>query len=122
MTTDGSAEMMKFSADLTRASVTVGLRAGQAMGKSLGDIEAGAKNRAPVDTGTLKNSITNEVRRAGNTIRGEVGPTVKYGGFVERGDGVGHTAQPYLRPATDAVIPGYEAALGQLGADLVGGR
>lgn len=121
MTTDGSDEMMKFSADLARASVTVGLRAGQAMGKALGDIETGAKNRAPVDTGALKNSITNEVRRAGNTITGEVGPTVKYGGFVERGDGVGHTAQPYLRPATDAVVPGYEAALGQLGADLAGG-
>lgn len=122
MTTDGSAEMGRLAADLASASVTVGLRAGQAMGKALGDIEAGAKNRAPVDTGALRNSITNEVHRTGNTIRGEVGPTVKYGGFVERGDGVGHTAQPYLRPATDAVLPGYEAALGQIGAEILGGR
>lgn len=122
MTTDGSDELMKFSADLASASITVGIRAGQAMGKALTDIQAGAQNRAPVDTGALKSSITNEVRRTGATITGEVGPNVSYGAYVERGAGIGHDPQPYLRPATDAVLPGYEAALGQLGADLLGGR
>lgn len=116
---DGSEEMARLAADLAAAGPRVGIRAGQAMSKALGDIQAGAQNRAPVDTGALKNSITHEYSRNGNTLRGEVGPTVNYGGFVERGDGVGHRPQPYLRPATDAVLPGYEAALGQLGADIL---
>lgn len=120
MTTDGSAEFLAMAADLTAAPTRVAVRAGTVMTKALTGIEAGAKNRAPVDTGALRNSITSEVQRRGNTIRGEVGPTVNYGGFVERGTSR-MSAQPYLRPATDAVLPGYEAALGQLGVDAIGG-
>ncbi len=121
MTTDGSSEFLAMAADLSAAPVRVAARAGTAMAKALGDIGAGAKNRAPVDTGTLRNSITSEVQRRGNTIRGEVGPTVNYGGFVEQGTSR-MSAQPYLRPATDAVIPGYEAALGQLGVEALRGH
>lgn len=119
---DGSEEMGRLAADLASAGVKASARAGTAMGKALNDISAGAKNRAPVDTGFLRNSISVEIQNRGNTLRGEVGPTAAYGGFVERGDGVGHTAQPYLRPATDAVLPGYEAALEQLGAEILGDR
>lgn len=120
MATDGSAEFLSMAADLTAAPIRVAARAGTVMTKALTDMEAGAKNRAPVDTGTLRNSINSEVQRRGNTIRGEVGPTVNYGGFVENGTSRTR-AQPYLRPATDAVLPGYEAALGQLGVDAIGG-
>lgn len=118
---DGSEEMNRLAADLAAAGPRVGARAGQAMAKALGDIQAGAQNRAPVDTGALRNSITHEYRRSGDTLRGEVGPTVNYGGFVERGTSR-MRSQPYLRPATDAVLPGYEAALGQLGAEILRGR
>lgn len=121
MATDGSDEMNRLAADLGAAGPRVGARAGQVMAKALGDIQAGAQNRAPVDTGALRNSITHEYRRGGGTLRGEVGPTVNYGGYVERGTSRTR-AQPYLRPATDAVLPGYEAALGQLGAEILGGR
>ena len=121
MATDGSEEMGRLAADLGAAGPRIGVRAGQAMSKALGDIQAGAQNRAPVDTGALRNSITHEYRRSGNTLRGEVGPTVNYGGFVERGTSR-MRAQPYLRPATDAVLPGYEAALGQLGAEILRGQ
>ena len=38
---------------------------------------------------------------------------MNYGGYVERGTSR-MSAQPYLRPATDAVLPGYEQALGQI--------
>lgn len=117
---DGSVEMFRLAADLGTAGATVAVRAGAAMGKALGDISAGAKNRAPVDTGALKNSISTEMQRKGGTLRGEVGPTVHYGHYVELGTSQ-NRAQPYLRPATDAVIPGYEAALGQLGAEILGG-
>lgn len=115
---DGSEEMGRLAASLASASVTSSVKAGRAMGKALNDISAGAKNRAPVDTGALKGSITTEVQNRGDTIRGEVGPTVNYGGFVENGTSR-MRAQPYLRPATDAVLPGYEAALGQIGVDIL---
>lgn len=119
MANDGSTDMYRLAADLGAAPVTVAVRAGTMVGKALNDISAGAKNRAPVDTGALKNSISTEVHRDGNTIRGEVGPTVHYAGYVELGTSQ-NRAQPYLRPATDAVVPGYEAALGQLGAEILG--
>lgn len=118
MATDGAAEMARLSADLTLASVTVAAKAGTAMGKALGDIQAGAQNRSPVDTGALRNSVTSELQRNGGTLRGEVGPTVNYGAYVELGTSR-MRAQPYLRPATDAVIPGYEAALGQITGDIL---
>lgn len=121
MTTDGSAEMGRLAADLASAGVRVSVRAGQAMSKALTDIETGAKNRVAVDTGATKNSISHSYSRSGNTLRGEVGPTTNYSEFLERGTSR-MRAQPFLRPATDAVLPGYEAALGQLGADLLGGR
>lgn len=120
MSSDGSAEFTRMAADLTAAPLKVAARAGSAMGKALGDIGSGAKARAPVDTGTLANSISSEMQRGGGTLRGEVGPTVNYGGFVENGTSR-MRAQPYLRPATDAVLPGYEAALSQLGIDAAGG-
>lgn len=120
MATDGSDEFARMAADLTAAPAKVAVRAGAAMGKALGDIGTGAKNRAPVDTGTLVNSISSELQRGGGTLRGEVGPTVNYGAFVENGTSR-MRAQPYLRPATDAVLPGYEAALGQIGVDAAGG-
>ena len=115
---DGSAELNRLAANLAAAGPRAGARAGQAMAKALGDIQAGAQNRAPVDTGALRNSVTHEYRRGGGTLRGEVGPTVNYGGYVERGTSR-MRAQPYLRPATDAVLPGYEAALGQIGAEIL---
>lgn len=118
MATDGSAEMARLSADLTLASITVAAKAGTAMGKALNDIQAGAQNRAPVKTGALRNSVSTELQRRGGNLRGEVGPTVNYGAYVENGTSR-QRAQPYLRPATDAVIPGYEAALGQITGDIL---
>lgn len=118
MADDGSADMAKLAADLGRAGAQVGARAGLVMSKALNDIAAGAKNRAPVDTGALRNSISTSTTRSASTVRGEVGPTVHYGHFVELGT-VNNRAQPYLRPATDAVLPGYEQALTQLGAEIL---
>lgn len=118
MASDGSAEMNRLATDLGSASVKVGARAGQVMGKALNDIRAGAANRAPVDTGALRNSITTQVSRSGTVIRGEVGPTASYGAYVENGTSR-MRAQPYLRPATDAVVPGYESALGQITGDIL---
>lgn len=77
-------------------------------------VEAGAKQRAPVDTGFLRNSISTTVRDTKDGAVGEVGPTANYGGFVELGTSrMG--PQPYLRPASDAVEPSFTALLEKLG-------
>ena len=110
---DGSAEFELIARNLNNASRQVMPKARQAMKKALGDIASGAKTRAPVDTGALRNSITTQTQGNRDYARGEVGPTVHYGGFVERGTSRTR-AQPYLRPSTDAVLPGYEQALGQI--------
>ena len=113
MATDGSAEFELIARNLNNASRQVMPKARQAMKKALGDIASGAKNRAPVDTGALRNSITTQTQGNRDYARGEVGPTVHYGGFVERGTSRTR-AELYLRPSTDAVLPGYEQALGQI--------
>lgn len=110
-------DLVRLAVDIERASVTVTARAGQVMGKALNDIQSGAANRAPVDTGALKSSISTSVQRRGATIRGEVGPTVRYAGYVENGT-IHMRAQPYLRPATDAVLPGYHAAMAKMMGDI----
>lgn len=118
MTTDGSAEFELIAQNLNHASRDVMPRSRAAMKKALDDISAGAKNRAPVDTGALKSSISTSTQGNRDYARGEVGPTVNYAGFVENGTSR-QRAQPYLRPATDAVVPGYEAALGQIAEDII---
>lgn len=63
--------------------------------------EAQAKVNAPVDTGTLRNSIQAEPERPQSWI---VAPHTDYAVFVELGTGRQH-AQPYLTPAAELVRP-----------------
>jgi len=71
------------------------------------DIEAGAKVRAPVDTGFLRASITSR-KVTDEHWRVIVG--ADYGIYVEMGTRY-MAAQPYLGPAVDAVRSGFIAAL-----------
>lgn len=71
------------------------------------DIEAGAKVRAPVDTGTLRASI--QAKRVGN-MHWEVWVGVDYGIYPEYGT-VNMAARPYLRPAVNAVVASFKAAM-----------
>lgn len=71
------------------------------------DIEAHAKTRAPVDTGTLKNSI--QATRVGDAHwRVVVG--VDYGMYVEWGT-ARMAAQPFFQPAIQAVTPQFLTAI-----------
>lgn len=71
------------------------------------DIEAHAKSRAPVDTGTLKNSI--QASRIG-TAHWRVVVGVDYGMYVEWGT-VHTAAQPFFQPAIQTVTPTFLQAL-----------
>jgi hypothetical protein len=65
----------KLSAGLTKA----------AMEASLLLVEGDARRGVKRDTGRLQSSITHRVSGGGANLTGEVGPSVKYGLFVERG-------------------------------------
>lgn len=78
--------------------------------KAAMDIEAHAKSGAPVDTGTLKNSI--QATRIGHAHwRVVVG--VDYGMYVEWGTAT-MAAQPFFQPAIVAVTPAFLRALRSL--------
>ena len=72
------------------------------------DIEARAKARTPVLTGTLRRSIASVFENGGLT--GRVGPSVFYSRFVEFGT-KRMAARPYMRPAAEAVLPKFAEAI-----------
>jgi HK97 gp10 family phage protein len=65
-------------------------------------IEAAAKGRCPVRTGTLQRSIHTVL--SNNGLTATVGPSVIYGIFVEFGTRR-QGARPYMRPAAELVYP-----------------
>lgn len=72
----------------------------QAMAKALSEIglmaEGYAKQQCPVDTGRLRNSITNTLNVEGKEVY--IGTNVEYAPYVELGTS-SQKAQPFLRPA-----------------------
>ena len=95
-----------------------------AMQKCCALVEASAKQKAPKDTGALRNSIASKVEAVGGEIRGVVYTLLEYAPYVEYGTGLfaeeggrktgwvyedektgekvftrGQHPQPYLRPA-----------------------
>ena len=90
--------------------------------RSVSLVEASAKERVPVLTGALRDSIITEVTESSrSSVTLEVGPTVDYADDVEFG-GIRRAAQPYLRPAADeneeAVVEALAQELNQLLEDL----
>jgi HK97 gp10 family phage protein len=82
-------------------------KADQIVRKTALDIQEGAQVRAPVDTGTLRASI--QAKRIGD-LHWEVWVGVDYGIYLEYGT-VNMAARPYMRPAVNAVIGSFKAAM-----------
>lgn len=78
--------------------------------KAAFDVEANAKAVVPVDTGTLKNSITTEFPTKTSAI---IAPHTEYAVFVEYGTRR-RTAKPYMRPAAEKVAPAFLEACKRL--------
>jgi HK97 gp10 family phage protein len=78
------------------------------------DVQHKAQGLAPVDTGTLRRSITTQFP---TDLSAVVGPSVDYGIYQEFGTRF-MGARPFMRPAAEAVLPGFAAkvaaALGKL--------
>lgn len=65
-------------------------------------VERRAKHLAPVDTGRLRASVTNELGRDGRGLVVRVGTNVHYAPHLEYGT-VRMRARPFLRPALGSV-------------------
>ena len=81
------------------------------------EMEANAKNLAPVDTGHLRRSIKSDVSNNLTGIKGEVNANVEYAIYVEYGT-VYQTAQPFFFPAFKKASEGFKSdiknALGEV--------
>lgn len=83
---DNTDEVLKGLSDaVERALTRIGLAA-----------EGYAKKECPVDTGNLRNSITNEVIQSEKAVY--IGTNVEYAAYVELGT-TKTKAKPYLKPA-----------------------
>jgi HK97 gp10 family phage protein len=83
--------------------------------KAAFEIQAQAQAKAPVKTGTLRRSIHTVLEDGGR--RAVVGPSVNYGLYVEMGTR-GRAARPFMRPAAEAVLPKFAAAVKSILASL----
>lgn len=115
-----ASELAALGRDLKAGAGRVGAKTAVVVKKAAADIERGAKTRAAVDTGNLRSSISTTITGDGRhgTMTAEIGPTAEYGIFVELGTSrMG--PQPFLGPAFDAALPGFTAAMAQLGGEIL---
>lgn len=113
MPLDGIDATRRLAADLGKAGREALPRARQAVSKSIHDIEAIAKDNAPVDTGFHRGSISSEMLGNATVAIGRVGPSSNYAPPLEFGT---HrmAPRPHMGPATDAVEPLFFAAIQQI--------
>lgn len=88
--------LIDLGVDLGRASASVVARSSAAIARTAYAIERDAKINAPVDTGTLRSSISTTARG----LYAEVGPTVDYALYVEEGTST-QAPQPFMGPAAE---------------------
>lgn len=107
LTVTGKVVYNKFPA----MSAGIEAKALQIVSKAASDLEAGAKERARVDTGAMKNSI--QQTPTGAALQKTVFIGIDYGVHHEFGT-VHIPAQPMIRPAADKVRPAFVAACKRL--------
>ena len=87
-------------------------KAARAVAKAAFDIQALARDEAPVDTGKLRNSIMVSYPDP-DDLHATVGTGVEYAGYVEWGT-VHMPAHPYMTPAAEVVRPQFQKAMMQI--------
>lgn len=100
----------KLTSRLPMIGAALEAKANAAVRKAAFDVQAQAKQRAPVDTGALRTSIGVEMT---GPLSAEVATAMDYAEYVEYGTSK-MGAQPYMTPAAEAVRPGFERAMGQI--------
>jgi HK97 gp10 family phage protein len=112
-------QVNRLAFDIGKVTAEAQVLASKAVRKTLFDIEADAKQLAPVDTGNLRNSISSDITGDGRhgAMSAEIGPTAEYGVYQEYGTST-QPGQPFLGPAYDRRAPALEAMLGRLADGL----
>lgn len=77
-----------FSESINKAKLQVAKNMMASIEKACIVIEADAKKNCPVETGTLKASINNNVDAEGAKIVGHVGTNLEYAAYVHQGTGI----------------------------------
>jgi HK97 gp10 family phage protein len=126
---DGVDQIRTLARDMDLSSFTTVKKVRDAVRKHAFAVERGAKLRAPVDTGALRNSINTSFSGSsklaplsgtglapGEPVAAEVGPEVNYAPHLEFGTWK-MAPRPFLGPAFDEVEPSFLAAL----EDIAGG-
>lgn len=75
----------KFLASIRAAAQSTPAEMHAAMSEATLVLEAEARSLAPRDVGRLQGSITSRIHGSGTSLIGEVGPSVRYGLYVETG-------------------------------------
>lgn len=110
-------EVNQVAVELIQAGVLAAGQASQVVRKTALDVEATAKQFAPVDTGNLRSSIGVDLIGIGQLVA-EIGPTADYGAHVEFGTSRQAPAA-YMGPALDRHTPAFVAALEQVGGSVL---
>lgn len=110
-------EIRAVGARVAGAGLRIGATGSLLLRRTAYGIEADAKALAPVDTGDLRESISTTIVGDGRSgvMAAEIGPTVEYGIFQEYGTST-QSGTPYMGPAFDRQVGGFNAALAQAAA------
>lgn len=115
---DGIQEWKNLGLDISKAGQRAHDKAVQVIGKSAADITRDAKNFAPVDTGNLRASIGYDTYNQGDEMLAEIGPTASYGLHQEVGTSR-MAPQPYMSPAFNRNVTGFEQAMSKLAGEAI---
>lgn len=80
--------LAQLQAMMAQAPTMVEAEIKQAMTESVLGIQSEAMNLVPVKTGTLRRSLTQEVKSLSGGVQGIVGTNIEYGPYVELGTGI----------------------------------
>lgn len=109
-----------LAAKAVTAGVRLGAKGSAVVRRAALAVEADAKALAPVDTGNLRSSISSSFTGdgRGGAMTAEVGPTADYGIYQEFGTST-QAGTPFMGPAFDRQLPGFEAAVAQLANEVI---
>jgi HK97 gp10 family phage protein len=113
------AELNSITVALETDAREVGPKARMVVAKAAAEVERIGKLFAPVDTGTLRSSISRDMTGSNAYVaRAEIGPTVEYAPYVEWGT-ERMAPRAFMGPALDIVGPTFTEAMGSI-ADPTG--
>ena len=116
-----ASEVRKLSADIDRGKERVGRDVSVAVKAAAERVKAAGQSNAPKLTGTLAASIGIDMYGDGRSVglTAVVGPTARYGLFVENGTSK-MAAQPFMGPALESEGPRFADELGKAVEGVLG--